>query len=470
MRSRVRKRFRMGEVQTMTHRLLLLAAVSLVAGPVLAGCADIGDPDTTTTPTATPTRTSPTTTTPTATTTPVIPTSAPPLVPPLTLKIGLMNPLSGPLANLGPSMQKAMELAVSDINAATALTGLTVEVVGAEDDTTVDQTRATAAYDSLVGKGATVITGPCCSGITGAVLTKAVEDQVVVSSPSATSPTLTETDREGYFWRVSPTDAGQGRVLAQMVDADGVTSVNMIIVNNDYGNGFATVFEQEFEAGGGSIGTISRVPEQEGAVVSSQVTEACSGAPGAIVLVVYTKDGAEIIKAMQAQGCLANVALYASEGIYSPVLAGSVVDQAGKDANGRYLAQGMKGTTPQAADPTFADKYKAKYPGEDPQQYAPESWDSVMYVALAAIHAKSVDGPDVSASLLDIANPGGTKCREFRECALLLLAGQEIDFRGFAHDLEFSEKHEPIVGAYSHWEVNAQGAMAITRENVLPAE
>lgn len=454
----------MGEALTMTSKLLILAAVSLVAGPLLAGCAD-NDGTTPTPSTMTPAGTTPTPTS----ATPVIPTTATPLTPALTLKIGLMNPHTGPLANLGPSMEKSMELAVSEINAVSALTGLSVEIVGKEDDTTGDQTRATAAYDSLVGKGATVIAGPCCSGVTGAILTKAVEDEVVVASPSATSPTLTETDREGFFWRVSPTDAGQGRVLAQMMDADNITKANMIIVNNDYGNGFATVFEQEFEAKGGQVGTVSKIPDQEGNIVSSQVTEACSGSPNAIVLVVYTKDGAEILKAMQSQGCLSGKKVYASEGIYSPVLAGSVVEQAGKDASGKYLAQGMKGTTPQATDPTFADKYKAKYSGEAPQQYAPESWDAVMYLALAAVHAKSVEGADISVSLLPIANPGGTSCREFRDCALLLLAGQDINFKGFAHDLEFTEKHEPKVGAYAHWEVNAQGQMAIIRENVLPS-
>lgn len=447
----------------MTHRMLLLAALSLVAAPVLAGCAQNGDDPGTTTPTTM----TPATTTPA--TTPVIPTTANPLVPPVVLKVGFMNPHTGPLANLGPSMEKGMQLAADEINAQTALTGFSVQVVGKEDDTTVDQTRATAAYDSLVGKGATAIIGPCCSGITGAVLTKAVEDHVVVASPSATSPTLTETDRQGFFWRTSPTDAGQGRVLAQMMVADGVEKANMIIVNNDYGNGFATVFQQEFESKGGDVGTVSKIPEQEGAVVSSQVTEACTGSPEAIVLVVYTKDGAEVIKGMQAQGCLSGKKLYASEGVYSPVLSGSVVELAGKDSAGKYLAQGMKGTTPQATDPAFTEKYKAKYNNENPQQYAPESWDSMMYVALAALAAKSAEGEEIADALLDIANPDGTKCREFRECALLLLAGQDIDFRGFAHDLEFSDKHEPKVGAYAHWEVQADGTMKIVRENVLPS-
>ncbi|HET6404944.1 MAG TPA: ABC transporter substrate-binding protein [Candidatus Thermoplasmatota archaeon] len=459
----------------MTHRMLLLAAISLVAAPVLAGCADNADnPGTGTTPTRTTNQ--PTGATPTATPTsgtPTIPTNVAPITPPLTLKLGLMNPLSGDLSNLGPSMQKGMELAVEEINAVSALTGLTIQVVGREDDTTGDQTRATAAYDRLVGLGATAIAGPCCSGVTGAILTRAVEDGVIVASPSATSPTLTETDRQGLFWRVSPTDAGQGRVLAEMVKADGHTSVNMIVVNNDYGNGFAGVFEEVFEAAGGNVGTISRVDETAATVVSSQVTQACSGNPNAVVMVVYTDTGAEVLRAMQAQGCLARVQVYASEGIFSPVLAGSVVEQAGRDPQGRWLAQGMKGTTPQAINTTvFSQAYQAKF-NEAPQQYAPESYDAVMYIALGALAAKSVNGEDIAAKMLDNANPGGAQCRAFRDCALFLLAGQDIDYQGYAHDLEFHDNngsHEPRSGAYSYWEVNAEGQMALTRENVVPSE
>lgn len=450
-------------------RLVLFSALALLATPILAGCASNETTTTTSTAGTTTTTTSTPATTTTTTTTVTVPTTPNPLVPPVVLKVGFMNPLTGPLANLGPSMEKSMQLAVDEINAATAVTGLSVQVVGKEDDTTVDQTRATAAYDKLQALGATAIAGPCCSGITGAVLTKAVEDQVVISSPSATSPTITETDRMGFFWRVSPTDAGQGRVLAQLATTDGMKTANMIIVNNDYGNGFATVFEAEFEAKGGTIGTISKVAEAEGNVVSSQVTEACAGTPNAIVLVVYTKDGAEILKAMQAQDCLSKVKIYASEGIFSPVLAGSVVEQAGKDASGNWLALGMKGTTPQASDPAFVQKYGAAYNNEAPQQYAPESWDSVMYIALGALKAKSADGNAIQAQMLGNTNAPGTPCREFRECALLILAGQDIDFKGYAHNLEFSEKHEPKVGAYSHWQVNAEGEMDITKENVLPA-
>lgn len=452
----------------MTRRMLLFAALTLVAAPVLAGCAQNGGTGTTT-PTGAATPTGTASPTPTATPTSVVPTTpaAAPLVPPVTLKIGLMNPLTNDLANLGPSMQRGMELAVDDVNAAAAVTGLTVQIVGKEDDTTGDQTRAVAAYEKLVGLGATAIAGPCCSGVTGAILTKAVEDEVIVSSPSATSPTLTETDRKGFFWRVSPTDAGQGRVLAQLVAADAVKKANLVIVNNDYGNGFATVFQAEFTAKGGTIGTTSKTGETD-TVVSSQVTEACAGSPEAIVLVVYTKQGAEILKAMQAQGCLAKVKVYASEGIYSPKLAESVVEQAGKDAAGKWLAEGMKGTTPQALNTSaFTDKYRAKY-NEAPQQYTPESYDAVMYVVLGALSAKSADGTDIATKILGTANPGGTKCREFRTCALLVLAGQDIDYQGYAHDLEYSAKHEPKSGSYSHWKVNAQGEMAIIKENVVP--
>src|SRR5688572_6030538 len=101
---------------------ILTIAFALVLAPVLAGCATNETTPTPSTTTPTGTMTPTTTATPTGTT-PVVPTNALPIVPPVTLKIGLLNPLSGDLANLGPSMQRGMELAVEDVNAASAVTG-----------------------------------------------------------------------------------------------------------------------------------------------------------------------------------------------------------------------------------------------------------------------------------------------------------------------------------------------------------
>lgn len=421
-----------------SHRTLFLAAFALVAAPVLAGCAEQGgnggggnDGEE------------------------------------VTLQMGTLMPLTGALSNLGPSMQNGAKLAIKQVNAADA--GITIEVVGHEDDRTTDTSAITNTFNLLASRGAQAIVGPCCSGITASVLDLARQNQIVVASPSATSPTLTENDNEGYFWRVPPTDEGQGVVLADLVADQGVMTANMIVINNDYGNGLAQVFQDHYTTSlNGVVPTVARY--DEGATeFSSQVTQACAGAGAAvqgIVIVGYTADGAAILKAMQNQGCLGNVKVFASEGVYDA--AGSIIEQAGTGPEGQSLAEGMMGTTPQPAASRWVSLYRGEY-NEDPLTYAAESYDAVMYVALAALKAGSGQGSDLKDHLLEVANPPGTACETFEQCAELVNNGDDIDYVGMAHDLEFTEDHEPLTGAYAYWKVE-DGEMSFIEENVQAEE
>jgi branched-chain amino acid transport system substrate-binding protein len=373
----------------------------------------------------------------------------------LALVIGAMNPLTGALSSLGPSMQNATKLAVKDVNAANL--GLTI-TAHYEDDKTTDSTAAPNTFNSLLAKGVTAIEGPCCSGITGSILDLAKQNQVVVASPSATSPALTlSRDNGGYFWRIAPSDAVQGKVLANLVKGDSVTSVRIVAINNAYGTGLANVFKDTFVAGGGTVD--KTILYDEGAVTfASQVTEACAAPrPAGLVMVVYTDEGASILKEMEAQGCRSAFKIFASEGVYDP--SGTLSTKAGQNGTGAWLAAGIKGTNPEAGSLTaWETHYKAEYTSA-PEAYAAEAYDAVIYIALAAFEANSVMGKDLPAAFQKIANSPGTECSTFAACAALIVAGSEIDYKGYAHNFNFDAKYEPTTGIYSWWEITAAGAM-----------
>src|SRR5207249_3105265 len=119
-----------------------------------------------------------------------------------------------------------------------------------KDDGTTDTSGDPNKFNAFVGEGVTAIAGPCCSGVTAAILNLAVQNQIVVSSPSATSPALTlDRDNQGYFWRVSPSDAVQGKVDSKIVTDDSVKTADIIYVNNAYGSGLNKVFTATFGSG-----------------------------------------------------------------------------------------------------------------------------------------------------------------------------------------------------------------------------
>ena len=166
------------------------------------------------------------------------------------IKLGVIMGFTGPIESLTPGMAAGAEQAMKEVtDSGMLLDGETVTPVRG-DSTCVDAAAATAAAERLItSDGVAAIVGADCSGVTTAIANNvAVPNGVVMVSPSATSPALTTIDDNGYFFRVAPSDARQGQVLATIVKERGVKSVAISYTNNDYGKGlaeFAKAFLEE---------------------------------------------------------------------------------------------------------------------------------------------------------------------------------------------------------------------------------
>ncbi len=114
--------------------------------------------------------------------------------------------------------------------------------------------------------GVPAIVGPAASGDTQSVFQSLVGSGVLVISPSATSPALTELDPEvvsndapGLLWRTAPSDGLQGTVIADdmlrpgMGRAAAVSTVAVIHEVGAYGEGLFDVFARAFMDGGGQV-------------------------------------------------------------------------------------------------------------------------------------------------------------------------------------------------------------------------
>ena len=112
------------------------------------------------------------------------------------VKIGIILGFTGPIESLTPSMADGAELAISEVNeSGKFLDGAMVAPVRA-DSTCVDSAAATAAAERLItSDGIKGIMGADCSGVTGAVLANAaLPNGIVMISPSATSPSLSQAE------------------------------------------------------------------------------------------------------------------------------------------------------------------------------------------------------------------------------------------------------------------------------------
>jgi branched-chain amino acid transport system substrate-binding protein len=174
------------------------------------------------------------------------------------LKIGVLVPLTGDLSPFGGPNEKAAKLAGDTVNAAATKAGVDLKITEFVQDSKTDPQGAQEGAQKLISSDkVNVLAGPMASSETIPVAENiSVTAGVPLISPSATNPDITKLDDNGLVFRTPPSDALQGKVLAQVIgDAIGATkTVNIGARNDPYGNALAGVFEEAWKAGGGKIG------------------------------------------------------------------------------------------------------------------------------------------------------------------------------------------------------------------------
>lgn len=361
------------------------------------------------------------------------------------IKVGILLGFTGPIESLTPPMAASAELALKEASESGALLdGKTVEAVRA-DSTCIDSGAATAAAERLVtSDNVAAIMGADCSGVTIATVNNvAVPNGVVMISPSATSPALTTIEDKGYFFRVVPSDARQGQVLAEILKARGVDSVAVTYTNNDYGKGLADSFGKAFADAGGTV-TISAAHEDGKADYSAEVAAlAASGAKHLMIFGYVDQGGKGIMQAALDSGAFES--FFGSDGM----VGNSLIENIGEGANG--LVTTLPGGESEGQDMFLKLAEEAGIQGSGP--FIPEAYDSAALIVLAMQAAGSANRGDIQAKVMDVANAPGQKIMpgEIAKALRILAEGGEIDYQG-ATAVEFNKVGE-TEGSYREQEI-----------------
>ncbi len=309
------------------------------------------------------------------------------------------------------------------------------------------------------------VVGAAASSVSSAAVDIAVRNQVVQISPSSTSPVFTERAKKGEFngfWlRTAPPDTFQGDALAQLANQEGIKTIAILAINNDYGNGLVQAFVPAFKALGGTVVNESNPTKYAPNATSfdSEVGSAFGSKPDAVLIIAYPESGSIILKAAQEQGFLdGTTKVLFTDGMKTDNLAELV----GKTADGKFIVTGMMGTAPSAGGPglnDFRDRYREKF-NRDPQVYDPNSWDAAALLVLAAEAAKSGSGPALKDSIRSVSNPPGEQTTDICAALALVREGKDIDFQGASGSLDFDEQGD-VVGSYDVWTVNDAGQIEV---------
>ena len=360
------------------------------------------------------------------------------------IKVGIILGFTGPIESLTPAMAASAELAFKEASdSGSLLSGSSITVERA-DSTCVDSAAATSAAEGLVSGGVNAIMGADCSGVTGAIATNvAVPNGVVMISPSATSPGLTDLDDKGFFFRTAPSDARGGQILADITKDRGVKSIAITYTNNDYGKGLADVYEAAVKAHGIKVTTVLAHEEGKGDYSAEVATLASAGGDAVAVLGYLDQAGAQIIQGSLDAGSFDRFIL--SDGM----IGDSLTDKFGKALNKSFGS--LPGSTGKGAG-VFADVAKAA--GIDSSgPYTGESYDAAALITLAMQAGGKADRATVQANVMAVANAPGKKIYpgELGKALDLLAKGKAVNYEG-ATGVEFTDVGEAF-GSFLEKEV-----------------
>ena len=370
----------------------------------------------------------------------------------LALKIGTALPQTGNLAFLGPPEEAGVGFAVSDVNAYSDTTGLTLDVVFGDSGDTDNKAYETE-IPRLLGEDVSAIIGAASSGTSLKFIDQVVGAGVIQFSPANTSDAFTTYDDNGLYFRTAPSDVLQGEVLGNLIAEDGNQTLGMIVLNDSYGTGLARYTQEAFEAAGGEV--VAQPTYNTGDTsFDAQIAEVLAADPDAIALITF-EEVKTIIPNLVGQ--------FPADKLY--FVDGNLANF-GTDFPAGTLA-GAKGTYPGLSLDTITDFTSALdewvaaegKPELEEYLYAAESYDAVILLSLAALAAGSTEGADVAAKLQEVSGGSGDgeKCTTYAECADIILAGGVADYDGWSGPITFDEVGDPTeasIGIYQYGDDN----------------
>lgn len=303
-----------------------------------------------------------------------------------TVKVGAVQPLSGKISVYGEGFQRAIDLAVAEVNAAGGIKGKDLEIVY-EDNLSTAQGSVSALQKLVSIEKLPVVIGPASSSNFLASCPIAQrESTVFIGAESAAS----DISKCGSFvFRVFPSDMLQGIGVAELAEELGYKEVALTYINNDWGVGLADVFKEKYK---GTI--IEEFAHDEGkADYRSEIMRLKRKKPAVVVNLTYIKEGGTLLK--QAYEMKFQPKWLMGSASKSPKL----VELAG------LTAEGVVGTYP-----TFSkegDRYKhykeafeAKYPENKLPIFGEYNYDMIHLLAKALNNAKDMDAESIRASLM----------------------------------------------------------------------
>ncbi len=166
-----------------------------------------------------------------------------------TIKIAIAGPYTGALTQYGDMVKEGVDTAVETVNAAGGVLGKKLEIVVMDDSCEPKQGPVVA--NRVVNEKIHYVVGHVCSGATIAAAPVYNNEGIVMVSPSATSPAVTDGKNYDMIFRTIGRDDQQGPAAAEFI-AQKIKPKAVAVLHDkqSYGQGIATAVKNNLEKAG----------------------------------------------------------------------------------------------------------------------------------------------------------------------------------------------------------------------------
>lgn len=349
-----------------------------------------------------------------------------------TFRIGSLCPVTGGGSPYGSGMQKAIELAVAEVNAAGGAGGRKLAIF-AEDGQTKPEAAVLAAKKLIEVNKVQAILGTWSSGVTLAVMPLTDAANVIQMNTSG-APAISTQDTKDLVWRFQATNDAIGAAFAAAAEKRGFKNPATMAFNNASGIGNTEGFKKAWTKKGGKIAA-SVVYEPNRPSYRTELQQVLAQKPDVVVMGSYLPDSTIILREW-----------YQSGQDVKWILPGWAANAELVKALGNEVVEGVISVD------TVSNENAASYKNLDVQYrkamgkpissnvYAAMTYDMAICLALAMEAA----GPNattvqVNAKLREVSNPPGTMVYSFAEGKKLLAQKQKINYQGASSRLDFDQ-------------------------------
>jgi len=285
-----------------------------------------------------------------------------------TIKIGVLLIDSGPLAGLKETQQKAVNLAIEQINAAGGAAGKMLEADFISYPGTPD-TAVDGATRAVQKDGALFITGMDTSAVSPALSAKLAALNALMVEVYAQADALTGKNCSANYFRANVNDSMLMNAAGQFLKEKNLKKWDILAV--DYSSG------------------------RDAADFGAKISELGADPADGLYVVIFGSDAINLAKQQAQFGLFSKYKLVLGNSFIIP----QVLPAMGDTAVGVYQTLGFVPGEPGAGPEAFVKAYKEKYNGQSPAYTSADQYAAIQLMAAAINKANSTDVAAVRSAL-----------------------------------------------------------------------